>query len=73
MENEPQAVLFADVHLWQQPPAQNPEAVGERKARVEPIDRNPGRTPSGEKTRSRTTWRRRGGTWKRWRVRTARP
>jgi transposase len=39
MENEQQAVLFSDPQLWQGPVLPAEEPVGERKARVEPINR----------------------------------
>jgi len=38
--NEDQAVLFANVHLWQRPQPQAPEPAGECQARVKPVERN---------------------------------
>lgn len=40
MESEQQSVLFADVHRWQRLEPQAQEPGGERKARLEPIDRH---------------------------------
>ena len=37
MENEEQAALFSDPHLWQRPEPPADKPVGGRKARVEPI------------------------------------
>jgi hypothetical protein len=39
MESKPQRMLFADVHLWQQPEPKVPDAVGDRKVRVKPTNR----------------------------------
>jgi transposase len=40
MDGEPQAVLFANVHLWQRTQPEPAEAAGERRARVKPVVRN---------------------------------